>query len=94
MGKAKKAEKKGDTKKNTLKEVNKKLRFLGYVLSNPDRYIYMDINIFFARFHAALATVGRAGRAFGTTDLLTSLREELRASLIRNLECYTVISLC
>ena len=36
----------------------------------------MDINIFFARFHAALATVGRAGRAFGTTDLLTSLREE------------------
>ena len=36
----------------------------------------MDINIFFARFHAALATVGRAGRGFGTTDLLTSLREE------------------
>ena len=39
-----------------------------------DIYIYMDINIFFARFHAALATVGRAGRGFGTTDLLTSLR--------------------
>ena len=37
----------------------------------------MDINIFFARFHAALATVGRAGRGFSTTDLLTSLREEL-----------------
>ena len=38
----------------------------------------MDINIFFTRFHAALATVGRAGRGFSTTDLLTSLREELR----------------
>ena len=37
----------------------------------------MDLNIFFARFRAALATVGRAGRAFAPTDLLTSLREEL-----------------
>ena len=53
------------------------LIFCSHLLENQLRYIYMDINIFFARFHAALATVGRAGRGFGTTDLLTSLREEL-----------------
>ena len=43
----------------------------------PGNWTETFIDIFFARFHAALATVGRAGRGFGTTDLLTSLREEL-----------------
>ena len=35
----------------------------------------MDINIFFARIRAALATLGPSTR-LGQTDLLTSLREE------------------
>ena len=48
--------------------------------------MYIFINIFFARFHAALATVdGCAGRAFVQTDLLTSLREELEIRDSQNL---------
>ena len=46
----------------------------------------MDINIFFARFRAALATVERAGRAFAPTDLLTSLREEIYLFTIPQLD--------
>ena len=44
--------------------------------NRTDTFIDIFKNIFFARFHVALATVGRAGRAFVLTDLLTSLREE------------------
>ena len=40
----------------------------------------MDINIFFARIRAALATLGPSTR-LGQTDLLTSLRSGLRPSL-------------
>ena len=40
----------------------------------------MDINIFFARIRAALATLGPSTR-LGPTDLLTSLRSGLRPSL-------------
>ena len=52
-------------------------------------YMYKYINIFFARFHAALATVGRAGRGFGTTDLLTSLRSGF-ALASRGTICYMI----
>ena len=34
----------GKRKKNTLREVHKKLRFWGYVLANPDRYIFIYID--------------------------------------------------